>query len=168
MIRSLISALALAAVLTACGGQSQTSEEQTRAEQSSAEQSTEQITPPATPPAEAPPSDVDAALLATGETVYTQYCSACHQTDGNGVTGVFPPLTDPAWVEGDRTRLINIVLNGLQGSIEVNGQQYNQAMPPHNFLSDEQVAGVLTYVRNNFGNRADAITPEEVKAQRGA
>lgn len=101
-----------------------------------------------------------------GKTVYNQYCLACHQADGNGVPGAFPTLHQTEYVVGDKERLISIVLNGLQGPIEVNGQQYNSMMPQHGFLTDEQVAGVLTYVRKSFGNDADEVTVEEVKQVR--
>lgn len=101
-------------------------------------------------------------LIATGETVYNQYCLACHQANGQGVPGAFPPLVETEWVLGDETRLITIVLNGLQGEITVNGETYNNVMAPHSFLTDDEVAGVLTYVRQSFGNDADPISVEAV------
>ena len=101
-------------------------------------------------------------LMATGNKVYGQYCIACHQTNGQGVPGAFPTLVQTEWVNGDNTRLISVVLNGLQGEITVNGETYNGVMTPHAFLTDEEVAGVLTYVRQSFGNDAEPITVEEV------
>ena len=97
-----------------------------------------------------------------GEAIYGQYCVACHQTDGQGMSGAFPPLTKSDWVEGDKTRLISVLVNGLKGPITVNGEEYNNVMPSHSFLSDEDIAAVLTYVRQSFGNSAGEITVAEV------
>ncbi|MFP4091176.1 MAG: c-type cytochrome, partial [Cyclobacteriaceae bacterium] len=80
--------------------------------------------------------------------------------------GAFPPLKETDWVQGDKEKLISIVLNGLQGPITVNGEQYNNVMTPHNFLSDDEVAAVLTFVRNSFGNNASEVMAEEVAALR--
>ena len=100
--------------------------------------------------------------MEVGQTVYNQYCLACHQANGQGVPGAFPTLVQTEWVLGDNTRLITVVINGLQGEITVNGETYNSMMPQHGFLTDEQIAGVLTYVRNSFGNDASPISAEEV------
>ena len=113
-------------------------------------------------------SEEEAQLMATGNKVYGQYCVACHQTDGKGVPGAFPTLVQTEWVNGDNTRLISVVLNGLQGEITVNGETYNGVMTPHGFLSDEEVAGVLTYVRQSFGNDSELISVEEVAEVRAS
>lgn len=105
-------------------------------------------------------------LVAGGEKVFSTYCAACHQKDGRGASGRFPPLAGTDWVTGDKNRLINIVLNGLEGSIVVNGETYINAMPQHSFLNDHEVANVLTYIRQNFGNKASEVTPEEVGKMR--
>jgi glucose/arabinose dehydrogenase/mono/diheme cytochrome c family protein len=97
-----------------------------------------------------------------GAKIYATYCVACHQADGKGDAGRFPPLTSTRWVSGSKARLIDIVLNGLEGEIEVEGKMYNGVMPGNNFLSDEEVSQLLTYLRQNFGNHADAVTPEDV------
>ncbi len=102
-----------------------------------------------------------------GNKVYNLYCGACHQRNGKGAAGRFPPLAGTDWVTGDKERLINLVINGLEGPIEVNGEPYNSIMPQHSFLKDEQVAEVLTYIRQNFGNSASAVTIEEVREVRG-
>jgi len=95
--------------------------------------------------------------------VYNIYCRACHQTDGNGDGARFPPLAGSEWVTGDKTRLINTVLNGLSGPIEVKGVPYNDMMPAHaSFLNDKEVSEVLTYIRQDFGNKSSPITPQEV------
>lgn len=104
--------------------------------------------------------------MEAGKTVYNSYCIACHQQDGSGVPGAFPPLIETEWVNGEKDTLISIVLNGLQGPIEVNGEQYNNIMTPHNFLSDDEVAAVLTYVRKSFGNNSSEVSTEEVAALR--
>ena len=101
-----------------------------------------------------------------GKMIYTKYCLTCHQEDGSGVPSLNPPLMKSDWVSGDKNRLINIVLKGLQDKIEVNGESYEAVMPANDYLSDKEIADVLTYVRNSFGNKATAITSAEVKAVR--
>jgi mono/diheme cytochrome c family protein len=78
-----------------------------------------------------------------------------------------PPLTNTEFVRGDKKRLIGIVLNGMQGEIEVEGDMYNNLMASQDFLTNEQIADVLTYVRNSFGNKYSLITPAEVKNSQG-
>lgn len=117
------------------------------------------------------PENPEAAIPAKaeqqdGKAIYNKYCLACHQINGTGVPGMYPPVTRTDWVEGDKTRLIGIILNGLKGEITVNGQVYKTAMPDHQYLNDDQVAAVLTYLRSNFGNDADSVTAAEVAAIR--
>jgi mono/diheme cytochrome c family protein len=112
--------------------------------------------------------NVSTPELALGKQVYQQYCLACHQSNGEGVPGLYPPVKDSEWVQGDKQRLIGVIVNGLEGPIEVRGETYNQAMPPHGFLSNQQIAGVSSYIRQNFGNDASAVTPDEVEAVRAA
>jgi mono/diheme cytochrome c family protein len=104
----------------------------------------------------------------SGGEIFVRYCATCHQPDGSGVEGAFPSLHQTEWTEGDKGRLIRLVLYGMQGPIEVNGAEYNNVMTPHGFLTDEQVAAVLTFVRSNFGNDAEAVTPDEVARVRAA
>lgn len=94
--------------------------------------------------------------------LYNKYCLTCHQQDGTGVRGMFPPLAGNEKITGSKTELINIVLFGLEGPITVNGKDYNQPMPPQAYLNDKQIADILTYIRNNWGNKASSVTPEEV------
>ncbi|MCB0628910.1 MAG: PQQ-dependent sugar dehydrogenase, partial [Lewinella sp.] len=101
-----------------------------------------------------------------GALTYRTYCAPCHQGNGKGDSSRFPPLAGADWVTGDKERLINLILNGLDGAIEVNGTTYTGVMPQHAFLSDEQIAEVLTYIRSNFGNEADAVSEEEVQTIR--
>jgi mono/diheme cytochrome c family protein len=105
------------------------------------------------------------ASVAAGKSIYTQYCLSCHQADGGGVQNMNPPLIKTTWVLGDKTRLSKVLLNGLQ-DVDIDGEPYNNVMPSHDFLSDKQIADVLTYVRNSFGNKAPAVTAAEVKAVR--
>ncbi|MGB3776983.1 MAG: cytochrome c [Tunicatimonas sp.] len=119
------------------------------------------------PEPEATPA-VQTQALEKGKTIYNQYCLACHQGDGNGVAGAFPPLTQTKWVAGDKATLISVILNGMQGEIVVKGETYNNAMPAHGFLSDEEIGAVLTYVRQSFGNDYSEITTEEVAEVRAS
>ena len=106
--------------------------------------------------------------VALGRRVYQQQCATCHQAGGRGVDGVYPPLHETRWTTGDRGRLIRLVLHGMEGPVEVKGQTYDQRMQPRSFLSDEQVAAVLTYVRQHFGNDASAVSASDVAAVRAA
>lgn len=102
-----------------------------------------------------------------GKAVYDRYCLTCHQADGSGVPKMHPPLGPGSWVEKEPAELIAIMMKGLSGKIEVNGQTYNNFMPSQAQLTDEELADVLTYIRSNFGNNLDAVTVEMVqKAKR--
>jgi mono/diheme cytochrome c family protein len=105
------------------------------------------------------------ASMERGQQVYHDQCLACHQADALGVQDMNPPLTGTKWVLGDKTTLVQIVLKGLKG-VQINGDDYHNVMAPHSDLSDRQIADVLTYVRNSFGNKARAISAAEVKAIR--
>ena len=99
------------------------------------------------------------------------HCATCHQADGKGLEPAFPPLHESVYVHGDPERLIKITLHGLMGALEVNGKKYDGLVPMTPFggmLKDQEVADVLTYVRNSFGNRASAISPEQVAKVREA
>lgn len=109
---------------------------------------------------------ISAKTLADGKKIYTTYCLVCHQADGGGVPRLNPPLQKTEYVLGDKTRLITIVLKGMSEEVEIDGEVYDNNMSAHAFLTDQQVADVLTYVRNNFTNKASAVTPAEVKAVR--
>ena len=98
-----------------------------------------------------------------GEVVYNQTCFACHQANGQGLPGVFPPLAKSDYLMADAKRAIGVVIGGLQGEIEVNHVKYNQVMTPQN-LNDEQIANVLTFVMNSWGNQHEPITPTMVAA----
>jgi len=106
--------------------------------------------------------------MARGKKVYDEVCMACHQTDALGVPRMNPPLVKTKWILGDKKQLITIVLKGLKGGeIEIDGDRYDNPMPPQeDNLTDTQIADVLTYVRNSFGNKASMVTTAEVKARR--
>ncbi len=112
-------------------------------------------------------------LYQKGAEVYGRegHCITCHQADGAGLpAAMFPPLSQTEWVQGSEERLIKIALHGLLGPIEVNGKQYPGQVPMTAFkqLSDEEIAAVLTYVRNTFGNQSPMVTPAKVKQVREA
>jgi glucose/arabinose dehydrogenase/mono/diheme cytochrome c family protein len=104
--------------------------------------------------------------MAIGQKIYNQYCMACHQSNGMGASGRFPPLNGTDWVTGDKERLVHLILNGMEGAIEVNGEIYDGVMPQHSFLNDDQIADVLTYIRTHFDNQAGSVTAEEVENYR--
>ncbi len=104
--------------------------------------------------------------VAYGERVYALRCQTCHQADGSGVEGAFPPLKPNEWVQSDRGRLIRLVLHGVQGEIEVQGTTYQGIMPAFGYLNDDEIAAVLTYVRQSFGNDTTAVAPDQVAAVR--
>jgi len=102
--------------------------------------------------------------IALGKHLFTS-CAACHQPSGQGLPNVFPPLAGSDFLNADKSRAIKIIISGKQGEVVVNGVKYSNSMPPFP-LSDEDVANVLTYVYNSFGNSGVEVTPEEVKSQR--
>jgi mono/diheme cytochrome c family protein len=86
--------------------------------------------------------------------------------DALGVSGMTPPLVKTKWILGDKTVLVQIVMKGLTGEIEIDGDTFHNVMAPHSELTNQQIADVLTYVRKSFGNKATAITAVEVRAIR--
>lgn len=108
----------------------------------------------------------DHATQEEGRAIYTENCVTCHQANGSGVPRLNPPLSQTEYVLGDKEQLISILLNGSAVGLKIKGQTYSNNMPAFDYLSDQQIADVLTYVRSNFGNDAAAITPSEVQAVR--
>lgn len=100
--------------------------------------------------------------IAAGKALYNGTCSVCHQPNGEGLADVFPPLAKSDYLMADRNRAIEVVLNGLSGKVTVNGKDYNSVMPPMSQLTDDEVANILTFVMNNWGNSADAIKTADV------
>jgi len=109
---------------------------------------------------------VDPASVSRGELVYKKHCLTCHQIDGGGVPHLNPPLAESSYVTGDKAKIIRIVLKGMIDRVEIDGEYYANNMSPHNDLSNQQIADVLTFIRNSFGNKAPAVSMEEVKAVR--
>jgi mono/diheme cytochrome c family protein len=104
--------------------------------------------------------------IARGKELYLTQCLTCHQVDGGGVPHLNPPLDGSANVKGkDKTKIILTVLNGLKGE-ELEGETYSAVMVPHRELKDQQIADILTYVRNSWTNKASQVTAAEVKAVR--
>ena len=103
-----------------------------------------------------------------GAAVYARTCIACHQPTGLGLPPVFPPLANAPIVAGNPELPVKFILQGLMGPITVNGMTYNSMMPPVAGVSDADIADVLTYVRQSFGNQANAVTADQVKAIRAA
>ncbi len=105
-------------------------------------------------------------MMANGQMVYEQNCVVCHQADGGGVPHLNPPLSQTEYVLGEKPRIIGILLNGLDAHEPIDGEVYSNVMPAHDFLTDQQIADVLTFVRNSFENKASAVSVAEVAAER--
>ncbi|WP_427914707.1 copper-containing nitrite reductase [Ramlibacter sp. MMS24-I3-19] len=103
-----------------------------------------------------------------GHALFAGTCSVCHQSNGAGMPGVFPPLAKSDFIAGDIKRAIHVVLNGLNGKVTVNGQDYNSVMPPMNQLNDDEVANILTYVANSWGNKGGTVSKDDVRKARVA
>ncbi len=101
--------------------------------------------------------------IAAGKAVFASTCQACHQADGNGIAGSFPPIAKSDYFKGNPNKLVSAIVHGVTGNITVNGKAYNGVMPKQT-LSDVEVSNVATYVLNNFGNGGGDITPEQVGA----
>ncbi|HTZ55534.1 MAG TPA: cytochrome c [Candidatus Acidoferrum sp.] len=148
-------ALALIGVLAACansGGSASSSSSAAGSAQASAS-------------AAAPAASAAAPAASVGEKVYNQDCSSCHQPNGQGVQGTFPPLVGNPTVTGYDIHVIHIVKYGLSGPITVGGVQYNGMMPAWTqSLSNGDIAAVLTYVRSAWGNKARPISESRVAA----
>ncbi len=109
-----------------------------------------------------------AQLVAQGKGLYHTHCAACHQPTGQGLAGAFPPLAKSDYLMADRARTLETVIEGLSGEIKVNGQLYNAVMPGMGHLADAEIAAILTYVTNAWGNQASAFSVAEVATVRRA
>jgi len=103
-----------------------------------------------------------------GGSLYSANCASCHMGLGDGMKGVYPPLAKSDYLMADKKRSIRQVLNGVQGLIKVNGENYNSSMAAMDYLTDKEVAEILNFVRNSWGNsdKGDRVTEAEVKAER--
>lgn len=109
-------------------------------------------------------SDALKKSMEAGKNTYNQVCMACHMDKGQGIPNVFPPLAKSDYLMKDVTRNIQNLIEGLQGEITVNGKKYNQVMPASG-LDDTDIANVLNYVMNSFGNKAEKMVTKEQVAK---
>lgn len=146
------SAIVAIAIFSACGGGEQPA-------------TTTAITEEAPVSMVAPTVLTKEQKIEQGKAVYEKVCQACHQADGKGVPGAFPPLAESDYLAADLTKSIHGVVHGLSGEITVNGVKFNSAMPKSD-LSDEEIANVFTYVLNNFSNKGGEVSAADVAATR--
>ena len=106
----------------------------------------------------------DAASMERGKAVYSRTCIACHQPTGMGLPPVFPPLAGSEWIAKDASIAVRNIINGMQGPISVKGVTYTSMMPPVAGLSDKDIADVVNYVNNTWGNAGPSVTEAEVAA----
>ena len=147
--------LGLVVILASCSGGSSSSKKQAKTSDSSAKNSQAEMTN----------SNESNAKPHPGEALYKTNCLTCHQADGSGVPNMYPPLSPNEWIR-DKDKLIDIMLHGLKGEIQVGDETYNNAMPPHNGMTNQELADVLSYVRSSFGNNLEPITQADVAAAR--
>ena len=102
-----------------------------------------------------------------GEQVYLTNCMSCHMINGEGLSGTYPSLVKRDTIPFNLPENISIILKGQKGEIMVNGETFNTEMPSQNYLTDEQIADVLNYMMNSWGNKAGPVTPDQVKSERG-
>jgi nitrite reductase (NO-forming) len=105
------------------------------------------------------------ASITRGKEIYNVQCIACHQEQGEGLEGIYPPVAKSDYLMADKKRSIQQVLKGVTGEIKVNGKTYNGEMSGFD-LTDQEVSDVLNYIRNSWGNKGAAVTPEEVATAR--
>ncbi len=106
------------------------------------------------------------AQIAAGQQLFLGTCSTCHQPDGRGLPNAFPPLAKSDFLMADKKRSMGIVLNGLKGKVTVNGMEFDSVMPPMSHLTDDDLANILTFVRNSWGNSGDAVSSKEMADMR--
>lgn len=116
--------------------------------------------------AKAPGAPGAAGQAVDGKALYAGHCVACHQATGKGLPGVFPPLDGSEWVLGDPRVLINLLLHGINGDIEVAGTVYKGMMPAFKQLDDAELAAIASTIRSEWSNKAAAIAPEQFAAER--
>ena len=109
---------------------------------------------------------ISEARMESGKKVYLTYCQSCHMEDGAGVPRMNAPLKGSNYVAGDKEKLISIVLQGSKAFVNDPERKYQNKMPSLANLADQDIADVLTYIRNNFNNKGSAVVPDEVKLLR--
>ncbi len=102
----------------------------------------------------------------SGEALYEKHCQSCHMKKGKGFFRMYPPLTDTSWVAPD-DQIVNNIISGLKGEITVNGKTYDNEMPPMAYLTDEEIAAIVNYVRNDINGLKASISLARVKELRG-
>ena len=107
-----------------------------------------------------------AEQIEAGKALFAGTCSTCHQANGQGMEGVFPPLAKSDYIAADPKRVPTAILHGLVGAVKVNGKDYNSNMPPMSQLTDDEVANISTYVLNSWGNPGGRVTKAEAAAIR--
>jgi len=115
-----------------------------------------------------PPAAAPAAAMPAGQKLYGRYCLSCHQADGGGVPNMQPPIAGGEWVKGDSKALALFVLTGGFNSAERKDSAVDNVMPGFPQLSDEELAGILTYIRGKFGGGASPVTAAEVAEARAS
>ncbi len=105
------------------------------------------------------------ASIANGKEAYITYCLSCHMEQGEGMEGIYPPLAKSDYLMADKKRSIHQVLYGATGEMKVKGKTYSMDMIGFD-LTDKEVSDVLNYIRNSFGNKGDAVTPDQVNDAR--
>jgi mono/diheme cytochrome c family protein len=113
-----------------------------------------------------PPQDEVAQSVERGKEVYEAQCISCHQANGEGLSGVYPPLAGSDHLTKDQKKSISIILKGQNEEITVKGIKYSVPMPEMSTLTDQQVADVLNYMGHSWGNQFNTVTPAQVKSQR--
>lgn len=113
-----------------------------------------------------PSQDETAQSVERGKEVYAAQCMSCHQTNGDGLSGVYPPLAGSDHLTKDQDKSIAVILKGQNEEITVNGTKYSVPMPAMNSLTDQQVADVLNYIGHSWGNQFNTVTPAQVKSKR--
>ena len=112
-------------------------------------------------------NETPTASIERGKAIYLKECLSCHQADGGGVPHINPPLAGNTVLLNDKTKIIWVVLKGMTDRIPIDDEYYSNNMASHAYLSNQEIADVLSYVRNSFGNKATVITAAEVKIVRG-
>lgn len=105
------------------------------------------------------------ASIERGKEIYAAQCISCHQEQGEGIEDIYPPLAKSDYLMADKKRSIQQTINGVSGEMKVNGKVYNSEMAAFD-LTNEEVSDVLNYIRNSWGNKGEAVTPEEVASAR--
>ena len=105
--------------------------------------------------------------IEAGKKVYETSCMNCHMQDGKGLEGVFPPIAQSDFLKKSSNEIIDVLIKGQSGAIKVKGVTYNGVMPSVEYLSDQEMADVLNYIQNSWGNKnTKPVLPEQVKKRR--